>query len=104
MFAKYQVNKQHFSIQKSVGGNFTRNPRQRLRVQNTSVGIRSTAFTEPSDTVNYKLFFKLYFFQIFCTLFLLFIFVWTKSFVLKTELYFFYYLVFGVTILKVLCF
>ena len=60
MFAKYQVNKQHFSIQKSVGGNFTRNPRQRLRGQNTSVGVRSTAFTEPSDTVNYKLFFKLY--------------------------------------------
>ena len=40
-------------------GNFTPAPRQPLRGQTTSVGIGLIELTEPSDTLNYKLFFKL---------------------------------------------
>ena len=40
-------------------GNFTPAPRQALRGQTTSVGIGLIELTEPSDTLNYKLFFKL---------------------------------------------
>ena len=40
------------------GGNATLTHRQRLRGQNTWAGIGLIELTEPSDTLNYKPFFK----------------------------------------------
>ena len=65
--------------------NSTPTSRKRLRGQNTSVGIKLIELTEPSDTSHYlkialnKLFYTHLYFIYLCG---------TKSFVLKTELYF----------------
>ena len=52
MCAKFQVNKQQFSIQKKKydGDNFTPSPRKQLRGQKTSVRIGLIKLTELSDT------------------------------------------------------
>ena len=60
-------------------------PRQRLRGQNKSVGIGLIELTEPSNTWNYEPFFKHCILQTILHVILLFIFVWTKTFVPKTE-------------------
>ena len=48
------MNNSSLSRKKYVGGNFTPTIRQRLRGQNTSMGIGLIEFTESSDTLNYK--------------------------------------------------
>ena len=85
-------------------------PFQRLRVKNMSVKIGLIELTEPSDTLNYKPFFKHCILQTILHEFLLFIFVWKIYFVLRTESYFTFFffiwfeVAFGSTVLKVLCF
>ena len=56
-------------------GNFISIIHQQLRDQNTSVGIELIELTEPSDTLNYKPFFKHCILQTILHVFLLFIFV-----------------------------
>ena len=105
------INSSSLSRKKYDGDNFTPTPRQNTQGKNTSVGIWLIEFTQPSDTLKYKLFFKhcilqtLFFYTYFFCLYL----CGTKSFVLKSKLYFTFFLIwfglaFGVTVLKVLCF
>ena len=76
-----------------MGDNFTPTPRRQLRGQNRSVGIRLIELTEPSGTLNYKPFLNSAFYTLFYTFirftsfYCLYLSV-SKSFVLKTELYF----------------
>ena len=82
------INSSSLSRKKYDGDNFTPTTRNRLRGQNMPVGIRLIELTEPSGTLNYKSFFKHCILQTILHVFLLFIFVWNKIFILKTELYF----------------
>ena len=54
-------------------------PCQHLRGQNKLLGIGLTGLIEPSDILNYKLFFKHCTLQTIFHVFLLFIFVWNKT-------------------------
>ena len=93
------INSSALSRKKYDGDNFTPTFRQQLRNQNTSVGIGSVEFTEPSDTWTYKPFFPHCILQ---TILHIYMYSYgsylcgTKSFVLKTDLYFtFFCLVWG---------
>ena len=103
--AKFQVNhNSSLSTKKHGGGNFTPTPRQWLRGQNTSVGMRLIGLTEPSDILNYKPFFKHCILQT-----VLHLLVWNKIFYSKTWAVFYIFFIwfgvaFSVTIFKVLCF
>ena len=68
--------------------NFTPASCKWLQGQNMLVGLRLIEITEPSDTLNYKPFFKYWILQTILHVFLLFVFCGTKYFVLKTELHF----------------
>ena len=64
--------------------------------------------TEPSDTLTYKPFFKLYILQTILHVLLLFIFVWNRIFRSKGRALCYTFLIwvglaFGVTVLKALC-
>ena len=63
--------------------NFTHTPCKRLQGQNTLVGIGLIELTEPSDTLNYKSFFKHCILQTTLHVFSLLIFVWNKIFCCK---------------------
>ena len=91
------INSSSLSRKKYGGGNFSPPPRQRLQGQSTSVGIGLTELTEPSDTLNYKLFFKHCILQTVLHGFYCLYLCGTKSFVLKPEPYFtfFFDLVWG---------
>ena len=110
MFAKFQVSKQQFFIQKKyIGDNFTSTLCKRLRSQNISVEIRLIELTEPSKTLHFTFLFRYCILQNILHVFLLFIFVWNKIFCPKELAVFYIFLiwfglVFGVTVLKVLCF
>ena len=110
MFAKFQVNKQQFFIQKKyIGDNFTSTLCKRLRSQNISVEIRLIELTEPSKTLHFTFLFRYCILQNILHVVLLFIFVWNKIFCPKELAVFYIFLiwfglVFGVTVLKVLCF
>ena len=82
MCANFQVNKWQFSVEKKYD-NYTPIPRKRLGGQNTLVGIKLTELIEPSDTMNYKPFFKLCILETILDLFFLFIFAWNKIFCSK---------------------
>ena len=82
------INSSSLSRKKYDGGNFTPSPRQRLQGQNTSVGIMLTELTEPSDTLKYKPFSKHCILQTILNKFFFLYLCGTKSFVLKTQLYF----------------
>ena len=55
----------------------------KLQDQNTSVGVGLIKLVEPSDTLNYKPFFKHCILQTISHIFLLVIFVWIKIFCSK---------------------
>ena len=55
-------------------------PCKQVSDQNTLVGIGLIEITEPSDTLNYKPFFKHCILKTILHIFLLFIFVWNKIF------------------------
>ena len=90
------INGSSLSRTKYDGDSFTPTPSKQLRPnpckwvcgQNTSVGIGLIELTEPSDTLNYKPFFKHCILETILHIFSLLTFVWNKIFVLKTELYF----------------
>ena len=111
MSLKISINSSSQSRKKYDGDNFTPTPRKRLQGQNTSVGIGLIELNEPSDTLNYRPFFKHCILQTVLHIFFCLHLCGTKSFVLKTKLYFtfFFFLIwfglaFVVTVLKVLCF
>ena len=103
----FQVNKQQFSIQKKYDGdNSTLTLRRRLQGQNTSVGIALTELTKPSDTLNYRPFFKHCVLQTVLHVLFLFIFVWKKTLCSKKRAVFYIVLIwfgfaFGITVIKV---
>ena len=78
-----QVSSQSIAVpylEKSMVGEVSPpSPCQRLRGQNTLVGIELIDFIEPSDTLNYKPFFKHCILQTILNVFLLFIFVRIKT-------------------------
>ena len=87
------INRSFLSRKKYDWDNITPTPGKRLRGQDTLVRIRLTELTEPFDTLNYRPFFKYcilqtYFYTHFSCLYL----CGTKSFVLKAELYFTFFL------------
>ena len=87
------INSRSLSRIKYDGDNFTPTPLKRLRGRITSVGIRLVEVTEPSDTLNYNPFFlNIALYKLFYTYFYCFYLCGTKSFVLKTELYFTFFL------------
>ena len=89
------INSSSLSRKKYIGGNFTHTLCQRLRGQNTLLGIWLIKLTEPSETLNYIPFSKHYILQFYLYFYCLYL-CGTKPFVLKTELYFiFFYLVWG---------
>ena len=110
---KYQVPSQSVAVfypEKSMVGIISPQPRQWLLDHNTLVGIVLIELTEPSHTLNYKLFFKHCILQTILHVILLFIFVWNKilcSEKLSRILHFFFLIWFGVafdvTVLKVPC-
>ena len=72
------------------------------------MGIGLIEHTEPSDTLTYKPFFKLYILQTILHVLLLFIFVWNRIFRSKSRALCYTFLIwvglaFGVTVLKALC-
>ena len=78
---------------------------QRLRGQNRSAGIGLIEFSLPSDTLNYKPYFKHSILRTILRVFLLFIFVWSKIFSSKNWAVFYVSLIccgvaFGVTVLR----
>ena len=77
------INKSPLYKKNYDGDNSPPNQCKRLRGQNTSVGIGLIELTEPSDTLNFKLFFKHCILQTILHLFLLFIFMWNKIFCSK---------------------
>ena len=80
VYAKFQVNQQQFSIHKKVRqASFTPNPRQRLRGQNTLVGIGLIEHTEPTYTLIHAIF-KHCILQTLLHVFLFSILVWNKIF------------------------
>ena len=106
---KSSVNSSSLSRKKYDGGNFIPAFCQRLQIQNTSLGIGLIELSEHSDTLNYKPFFKNCILQTVLHIFLLFMFVWNKTFCSKNWAVFYIFLIwfvvaFGVTLLKVLCF
>ena len=104
------INSSSLSRKKYDGENFTATSRKRARDQNASVEIRLIELIEPSDTSNYKSFFKHRILQTILHVFWLFIFVWNKIFFSKNLFAVFYNffiwlgLEFGVAVLKALCF
>ena len=56
MYAKFQVNSSSLPKKSKVG--VITPPRQRLRDQNTSLGVGLIELIKPSDTLNYKSFLK----------------------------------------------
>ena len=72
----------------SNGNNFSPTPRKRLQDQNTSVGMWLIEITEPSDTLNYRSFFRHCILPTVLHVFFCLYMCETKHFVLKTELYF----------------
>lgn len=66
-------------------GNFTLDPRQRLQCQIISVGIGLIELIKPSDTLNYKAFFKSCISQSILHLFVLFTLVWNEIFFSKNR-------------------
>ena len=73
------------------------------------VGIELIELTEPSDTLNYKPFFKHWILQNILHVFLFFIFAWSKIFCSKNSAVFYIFLIwlcvaFVITVLKILCF
>ena len=69
------INSSSLSRKKYDGDNFIPTTRKRLRGQNTLVAIGLIELTEPSDTLNYQLYFKHCVLQSIFHVFLLFIFV-----------------------------
>ena len=65
------------SLQPPVS-NYNPTPCKRVKGQNTSMEIGLIELTEPSDTLNYKPFFKDCILQTILHVFSLFIFVWNK--------------------------
>ena len=103
------INSNSLSRKKYNGDSFTATPCIVLRGQNTSVGTGLIELTEPSDTLNYKLFFKHCYLQTILHAFLLLIFVWNKIFCSKNWAVFYNFLIwfgltFGVVVLKALYF
>ena len=89
--------------------NFTPTPRERLRGQNTFVGISLIELTEPSDTLNCKTFLKYCVLRTILQAVFSFIFEWKKMFCSKNWAVFYIFLiwfglVFDVIVLKFLCF
>ena len=74
----------------------------------TPIPVRNYSVTEPSDTLNYKPLLKHCILQTILHLFLLFVFVWNKIFCCRNWSVFCFFIcfgvVFGVTVLKILCF
>ena len=95
---------------KKYDGNiFTTNPCQVLRDQNVSVGKVLIELTEPSATLNYKLFFNHWILQTILHIFLLLIFLWNIIFCFKNWAVFYIFLILlemvvSVTVLKILWF
>ena len=103
------INSSSLSKKKYNGGNFTATLCQPLRSQNTSMRICLIELTEPSDTLNYKPFFKHCILETILHVFLLFTFVWNKIFCSKNWAVFYSFSIwfevaFDVTVLKAVCF
>ena len=103
------INSSSLSRKKYIGDNLTSTLCKRLRSQNISVEIRLIELTEPSKTLHFTFLFRYCILQNILHVFLLFIFVWNKIFCPKEWAVFYIFLiwfglVFGVTVLKVLCF
>ena len=82
------INSSSLSRKKYDGINFTPTISQQLHSQNASLVIGLIGITEPSDTLNYKPFFKHCTLQTILQVFYCLYLCGTKSFSLKTELYF----------------
>ena len=96
------INGSSLSREKNDGGNFTPTPRRLLRDQNTSMEIELIKLSEPSGTFH---FLNIAFYELFYRYFYCLYSCGTKSFILKTELYFIFgWVKFGVRVLEVLCF
>ena len=78
-------NSSFLSKKSMMRGNFTLDPRQRLQCQIISVGIGLIELTKPSDTLNYKAFFKSCISQSILHLFVLFTLVWNEIFFSKNR-------------------
>ena len=103
------INSSSLSRKKYNGNSFTPSPCKLLRGQNTSAGIGLIELTLLSDTLNYKPFVKHCILQTMLKVFLLSIFVWnkiccSKDWVVFNKFLNWFWLSFGVTVLKVLCF
>ena len=77
------VNSSSLSRKKFDGDDFTPTSRKGLLVQSMSVVMRLTELAEPSDTLNYKPFFKHCILQTILHIILLLILVWSKVFYSK---------------------
>ena len=76
-----------------MGDNFTPTPSHHLRGQYTSVGLELIELPEPSDTFNLTCFLNITFYKLFNTNIYYLYLYGSKSFVLKNELYFIYFLI-----------
>ena len=85
------LNSSFLSRKKCNGDNVTPNPCKQLWGQNTLVGVWLIELTEPSNPLHYKPFFKHCILHTILHVFLLLYLCETKSFVLKTEQYFFWF-------------
>ena len=95
------INSSSLSGKKFDGDDFIPTSLKRLRVQSMSVVIRLIELTEPSDTLNYKPFFKYWILQTILHIFLLVILVWSKVFCSKSWAVFFIFLIwFGLALIQ----
>ena len=105
------INKSYLSRKKYDGGYFQSHAPMGIgliELSDTVVWMGLIELTEPSDTLNYKLFFKHCILQTILHVFFLFIFVWNKILCSKNWAVFYIFLIwlgvaFGVTVLKFLC-
>ena len=104
MSLKISINSSSQSRKKYDGDNFTPTPRKRLQGQNTSVGIGLIELNEPSDTLNYRPFFKHCILQTVLHIFFCLHLCGTKSFVLKTKLYFTFFFFFDLVWVGIRCY
>ena len=85
------INSSFLSRKKYGGVNLTPIPRQQLGGQNTSMETWLTELTESSDISNYKPILNIAFYKGFTTHFYRLYLCRAKSFLLKTELYFYFF-------------